>query len=440
MSWRTTPRAFTRREFLGSSLALASASAAVPAFIQQSALALPTAQPDMSSIPGVPEDHILVVVQLSGGNDGLNTVIPFRDDNYYRARPSIGVREREVIELQKLAGGRATGMGLHPQLAPIKELYDEGLATIVQGIGYPNPNRSHFKSMDIWHTADTSATGDGWIGRYFDSQCCGAGKGESGQPEGQPGIAIGRTAPLAMQGRKVKPVAFETPDLFRWTGEDVHESLARPYDAITRTGVREGTPEGSNAAFLMRTALDAQVSSELIRNAVAKQPLVDYPGSALGKQLAMVGSMIRTGLNTRVYYVTLGGFDTHAGQGGANGNHAQLLGQFAQAVRAFYADLGEQGNAQRVLTMSFSEFGRRVGQNASGGTDHGTAAPMFLFGPMVNAGVIGAHPSLTDLDSGDLKYKIDFRRVYADILGEWMGADPKAVLGGRYNGLGVLRG
>lgn len=444
MSWHTTPNnplAFTRREFLGTSLAFVSASAAAPAFIQRSALALPMPEPGLSSIPGVPEDHILVVIQLSGGNDGLNTVIPFRDDNYHRARPGIGVRDREVLELQKLAGGRATGLGLHPRLAPIKELYDEGLATIVQGVGYPNPNRSHFKSMDIWHTADTNATGDGWIGRYFDSQCCGSGKGESGQaePTGQPGIAIGRTAPLAMQGRKVKPVAFETPDLFRWTGEDVHESLAKPYEAITKAGVRDGTPEGSNAAFLMRTALNAQVSSDLIRSAVAKRPLVDYPGTTLGKQLAMVGSMIRTGLDTRVYYVVHGGFDTHAGQGGANGRHGQLLDQFAQAVRAFYDDLGQQGNSGRVLTMSFSEFGRRVGQNASGGTDHGTAAPMFLFGPMVNAGVIGDHPSLTDLDSGDLKYKIDFRRVYADILGGWMGADPKEVLGARYSKLGVLR-
>jgi uncharacterized protein (DUF1501 family) len=395
----------------------------------------------MSSIPGVPEDHILVVVQLSGGNDGLNTVVPFADDNYYRVRPGIGIRERELIELQRLGNGRATGLGLHPKLAPIKDLYDEGMAAVVQGVGYPNPNRSHFKSMDIWQTADTSATGDGWIGRYFDSQCCGEGKGESGQAEtaSQPGIAIGRTAPLAMQGRRVTPIAFETPDLFRWTGEDVHESLVDPYEHLTRTGVRDGAEAGSNAAFLMRTALDAQVSSELIRNAVAKRPLVNYPGTPLGKQLAMVGSMIRSGLDTRVYYVVHGGFDTHAGQGGANGQHAQLLDQFAQAVRAFYSDLNEQGNAQRVLTMSFSEFGRRVGQNASGGTDHGTAAPMFLFGPMVNAGVIGDHPSLTDLDSGDLKYMIDFRRVYADILRDWMGADPRVVLDGSYRTLGVLR-
>ena len=210
MSWHLNPddaQAYTRRRFIGTGLAFASASIAAPAFLQRSAYALPMPEPGASSIPGVPEDHILVVLQLSGGNDGLNTVVPFRDDNYARARPGIAIRERDVVELQRLGGGRATGLGLHPNLRSIKELYDDGLCSIVQGVGYPNPNRSHFKSMDIWHTADTNATGDGWLGRYFDSQCCGEGKGESGQAEqsGQPGVAIGRTAPLAMQGRKVKP-------------------------------------------------------------------------------------------------------------------------------------------------------------------------------------------------------------------------------------------
>jgi uncharacterized protein (DUF1501 family) len=437
--------AFSRRQFIQAGLTLASASVTIPWFLNRSAFGLPLAGAGMTSIPGVPEDHVLVVIQMSGGNDGLNTVVPYGMDAYYKARPSIGLQAKDVLKLDE-----GKGIGLHTQMTGIKDLFDNGLCTVVQGVGYPNPNRSHFKSMDIWQTADTSATGDGWLGRYFDSECCGYGKGESGKAEpaqgsgkvavtSLPAIAIGRTAPLAMQGQRVKPVSFETEELFRWIGQDVHKSLVDPYQKIQDRPVAEGLDPDSNAAFLMRTALDAQVSSDLIRKAVRQKPLVQYPGTDLGRQLAMVGSMIRAGLPTRVYYVQIGGFDTHAGQGGSQGRHGQLLGQFAAAVKAFYADLKAQDNDGRVLTMSFSEFGRRVGQNASQGTDHGTAAPMFLFGPMVKPGVVGEHPSLTDLDEGDLKYKIDFRSVYAGVLEGWLKADSRKVLEGTYQAAPVIK-
>jgi uncharacterized protein (DUF1501 family) len=436
---------FTRREFISTGLTLASAALFVPSFIQRSALGLPMPAPGLSSMPGVNEDRILVVVQLSGGNDGLNTLVPYGDAAYYKARAGIGIPEPKVVKLDKGAG-----RGLHPALAPLADLYHEGQAAVVQGVGYPNPNRSHFKSMDIWHTADTTGTGAGWLGKYMDAECCGFGKGESGAAEakpgaaggagGSPGIAIGRDAPLAMQGTSAKPVAFENTDLFRWMGQDVHKALVKPYDELTRAGVVGGAGEHSNAAFLMRTALDAQVSSDQIRKAVSQKPLVDYPNSDLARQLAMVGSMIRAGLKTRVYYVTQGGFDTHAGQGGENGRHAQLLGQYAQAVRAFQRDLVAQSNQDRVLTMTFSEFGRRVGQNASGGTDHGTAAPMFLTGSKVNAGLLGTHPSMTDLDDGDLKFTTDFRGVYAGILEEWLGARSQPILDGVYKPVKVVKG
>ncbi len=444
------PTAYTRREFLGSGLVLASSALTIPAFLNRSAWGLERASWGLSSMAGVPEDHVLVVIQLSGGNDGLNTVVPFGDAAYYRARPGIAVREERVLKLLAGGGGGgsapAAGLGLHPALAGVKELYDEGLVGIVQGVGYPNPNRSHFKSMDIWHTADTSATGDGWLGRYFDSECCGSGKGESGTAEATwapagalPGIAIGAGAPLAMQGQKIKPVAFESAELFRWTGRDVDKDLADPYDRIARQTPPAGLDPGSNASFLTRTALDAQVSSDMIRRAVAAKPRVAYPGGDLSRQLQMIASMIAAGLKTRVYYASLGGFDTHAGQGGENGRHAQLLTQVAGAVKAFYADLKVQGNAARVLTMQFSEFGRRVSQNASQGTDHGTAAPMFLFGPMVQPGVLNPHPSLTDLDSGDLRYTVDFREVYAGILSGWLKADARKVLEGSYRAAPVLK-
>ena len=434
------PSAYTRREFLGSGLVLASAAVTIPAFLSRSAWGLARPEWGLSSIAGVPEDHILVVIQLGGGNDGLNTVVPYGDAAYYRARTGIGIREERVLKLG--ANGSAAGIGLHPGLAPVKDLYDDGLVSIVQGVGYPNPNRSHFKSMDIWHTADTTATGDGWLGRYFDSECCGTGKGESGKPEQaspQPGIAIGASAPLAMQGQKVKPVAFESAELFRWTGRDVEKSLGEPYDKIAKLQVGGGADPESNASFLTRTALDAQVSSDLIRKAVSAKARVAYPGGDLSRQLQMIASMVAAGLKTRVYYASIGGFDTHAGQGGENGRHAQLLTQVAGAVKAFYADLKAQGNAGRVLTMQFSEFGRRVSQNASQGTDHGTAAPMFLFGPMVAPGVLNPHPSLTDLDAGDLKYTVDFREVYAGVLASWLKADAKKILEGSYRAAPILK-
>ncbi len=440
-------RAWTRRELLGNGLVMASAAMAMPMFLQRSAFALPG--PDLGSIPGVPDDRILVVIQMGGGNDGLNTVAPVGYDAYHRLRPSIRITKQQGITLED----RYSDIALHPALEGLKEMYDSGLMSVVQGVGYPNPNRSHFKSMDIWHTADTTGTGDGWIGRYYDSECCGFGAGESGraprqaanQPQARtetvyPPVAIGREAPLAMQGRQTKPVAFETPDLFRWTGEQIHDSLHDPYQKLVRRDPAQAEGNvSSNAEFLMRTSLDAQVSSDKIRQAVAERSLVEYPNSPLASQLSMIAKMIRAGMKTRVYYATHGGFDTHAGQGGANGRHANLLRQFATAVRAFYQDLGQQGNDGRVLTMQFSEFGRRVAQNASGGTDHGTAAPMMLFGPMVNAGVLNPHPSMDNLDGGDLKYTVDFRTVYAGVLDDWMKTDSKTVLEGRYKAAPVIR-
>ena len=427
------PAAYTRRSFLGNGLVMASAAATVPAFIQSSAAAMIAPQ-GLSSIPGVPEDHILVVVQLGGGNDGLNTVIPFGDANYYKARPAIGIREQNVLKL-----GKNTSVGLHPQLTGLKSLYDDGMMTIIQGVGYPHPNRSHFKSMDIWHTADVSATGDGWLGRYFDAECCGADPHGKPTPEPMAGIAIGREAPLAMQGQVSKPIGFESADLFQWLGKGVDKDLSPVYDEINRRGVTQGADPHTSAGFLMRTAMDAQVSSEQIRKAVSARPLSQYPANDLARQLAMVSSMIRAGLKTRVYYVTLGGFDTHAGQGGENGRHAQLMQQVGSSLKAFYEDLKKQENDQRVLTVTFSEFGRRVAQNASGGTDHGAAAPMFLFGPMVRSGVLGDHPSLTDLDQGDVKYKVDFRSVYSGVLEQWLKADSKKILEASYQPVKVLK-
>lgn len=413
------PGAFTRRAFLQRGAVLASAAGTLPLLLERSAQAM--ARPEgLSSIPGAPEERALVVVQLSGGNDGLNTVVPHGMDAYYKARPRLGIAPKEVLELSR--GG---GIGLHPSLTGLKSLYDDGLLSIVQGVGYPNPDRSHFRSMDIWHTADTDATGAGWLGRYFDNECAGA-------PCATPtGVAIGSEAPLAMRGRSSMPASIERPESLRWAVEG-DDRLREAYEAVTGAAAPDELSPASDASFLMRTALEARVSSEQIRRAAAAGNGAAYPRSALGGQLAMVGAMIRAELPTRVYYLSHGGFDTHAGQGGAQGRHANLLGRFGDAMRAFYDDLREGGHDGRVLTMVFSEFGRRVAQNASGGTDHGAAAPMFLVGPMARSGLIGRHPSLEDLVDGDLRYGIDFRSVYGEILDEWMRVNQRDVLGGRF--------
>jgi uncharacterized protein (DUF1501 family) len=417
--------AFTRRLFLERSLTLASLAATVPCFIERSALGM-LGNPLLSSQPGVPDQRILVIVQLGGGNDGLNTVVPYGSPDYYDARPQIGLRAPGAAaqngQQAALDLANAQGIGLHPNLTGFKELYDGGLLTVVQGVGYPNPNRSHFTSMDIWQTGRLDAKGSGWIGRYFDNTC-------NGTPIPEGAVAIGRNAPLAMQGDIQKPIAFESPSLFRWLGEDLHRAMKDPYDAINRAGAVGGAAAGTQREFLMRTALDAQVASDKIRAAVAKQPLVQYPQSGLANQLKTVGAMIRAEMPTRVYYASMGGFDTHGGQ---LGTHANLMRQLGDAVLAFQNDLKAQGNEGRVLTMVFSEFGRRVKQNASNGTDHGTAAPMFLIGPSLKAGVCGNHPSLTDLDQGDLKYGIDFRSVYTSILEDWMKAPADKILRGKF--------
>ena len=430
--------AYTRRAFIQSSAALASAAITVPAFIQSSAYALPKAELGLSSIAGTNEDNILIIIQLSGGNDGLNTVVPYRDDAYHRLRPSIGLNLDNLHILSKNGSKGSGDLAINGAMTGIRELYDEGQCAIIQGVGYPNPNRSHFTSTDIWHTADTTGTGDGWIGRYIDAQCCGYGKGANGNPDGshtlEAPIAIGRQAPLALSGRHMMPVSFESPSLFEWAGGRVSEEIIDNHQSMTNNS-QEHSDEHSNNAFLVRTAMDARVSSETIRKAVAAKPLVDYPNSNLAKQLSMIGSMIRAGMKTRVYYASLGGFDTHANQ---VGGHTRLLTQFSQAINALQKDLAAQGNADRVTTMCFSEFGRRVSQNASNGTDHGTAAPMFMFGPKVNGGFHSRHPSLTNLDNGDLKYTADFRSVYAEVLDKWMGTKSRDVLGASFKHLRVL--
>jgi uncharacterized protein (DUF1501 family) len=306
---------------------------------------------------------------------------------------------------------------------------------VVQGVGYPNPDRSHFRAMDIWHSAqpEREQASSGWVGRFFDNACVGA--------DPHVGINLGDTLPLAMQGERVTPLTLERPESYRYKGIDRlrYEELNKlTGNAPAASAAKKAqTTEASQLDFLHRTALDAKLSSEdILRVTQQYQGSGDYPRGELGEGLRLVAAMIRGGLSTRVYYVHLGGFDTHANE---RGRHDRLMETFGSAVGAFWADLKAQKNDERVTMMTFSEFGRRVAQNASGGTDHGAAAPMFLFGPRVKGGIYGDNPSLTDLENGDVKHTVDFRSVYATVLQEWLDTPSKPVLGQQFKTLPVLR-
>ncbi|MGP1310750.1 MAG: DUF1501 domain-containing protein, partial [Phycisphaerales bacterium] len=311
---------FTRRAFLArgsKGLLLASAASSLPGFLESSAHAMAQASGAIGSRAGLPDERILVVVQLSGGNDGLNTVVPYSNPAYHNARPRIRVGERDALTLND-------EVGLHPRLAGLKQLHDDGLLSVVQGVGYPNPNRSHFVSMDIWHTADPTATGTGWLGRYMDSECSGARPRADAAPPA-PAIALSSDAPLALRGKQTQPVSFESPELFRWTGDALNVTPPLPHGG---RGEGKGLPSTNPTLdFLTRTALDAQVSSDAVRKAASARPMTNWPRSDLAGQLQLVSAMIAADMPTRVYYTSMGGFDTHAQQGGANGRHAFLLQQ-----------------------------------------------------------------------------------------------------------------
>ncbi|MEP0847239.1 MAG: DUF1501 domain-containing protein [Phycisphaerae bacterium] len=408
----------SRRSFLSGSLTFLSAAATMPVFLGRTASALAQQQP--TSRRGNDGRRILVVVQLAGGNDGLNTVVPYEMDEYYKLRPRLAVPKKDVLRLKD-------GVGLHPAATGLKQLFDSGRMAIVQGVGYPNPNRSHFTSMDIWHTADPEQrTHEGWLGRYFDACCSGADPA----PEPIQGVALMTEAPLAMQGDRFMPLAFEDPESLTWRAgrRDARaEEVYRKLNAGSATASEAGL-----AGYLQRAALQAQVGADEIRQALGRG-LSRRRGAAgglrqrgqLGDSLDRVARMIAADLPTRIYYVSMSGFDTHTGQ---EFRHRRLMEEFGNAMSDFIDTLDEHKLLDRVLVMSFSEFGRRVQENASGGTDHGEAAPMFLFGSKVRPGLHEKQPSLSNLHRGDLAFGCDFRRVYASVLRDWLEMDPRKIL------------
>ncbi|QDV22710.1 DUF1501 domain-containing protein [Aureliella helgolandensis] len=405
----------SRRRFLKSSLGGATAvgiGAAVPACFAEAAQRGNTR-----------DERILVVVQLSGGNDGLNTVIPYTDEEYRRARPKLAIEKSSVIPC-------GNDLGLHPAMSGMGNLYEAGQLAIIQGVGYDQPNRSHFESMDIWHTCrrKDQPRPDGWLGRLLDTLQESAG-GDV------PALHLGREQqPFAVVSQRVRVPTVRELAEFQLQGAN-RDALRKLLDSQIPSK-RQETDSNALLSFLQASTTSALVASQRVAEAAESyHSEVTYPESELGKKLQVIAQLIDAGLQTRVYYVQLDGFDTHAQQ---PATHEILLREWSDAVSALIRDLDAHSHADRVCVMTFSEFGRRVAENASAGTDHGAAGPMFLCGGGVRAGVTGDPPNLVDLHDGDLQHQFDFRQVYASVLDAWFRTAPGPIVGEGYDPLNLF--
>ncbi|MGZ5134465.1 MAG: DUF1501 domain-containing protein [Flavitalea sp.] len=395
-----------RRQFLqvGS---LATAACMVPNFLK--------AFEKKAMVPA--GNKVLVVLQLSGGNDGLNTVIPIGNDIYYKSRPRLGITKELSLVL-------TDDVGLHPALTGFKELYDDGNLGILNSVGYPNPDRSHFRSMDIWHSASESNEYlyTGWLGRYLDAQCAGCDKPTQA-------LEIDDVLSMALKGDQAKGIAMRDPKRLYTTANEKYfrEMISAHKDEAGEQPVD----------YLYKTMAETVSSADYIFQQSRLHPTSSvYPKTELGKSFQTIASLIFSDINTKVYYVSLGSFDTHINQGG---QQQRLFTEMNDAVSSFVKDLKINGRFNDVLITTFSEFGRRVSQNASGGTDHGTANSMFFIGSgLKQKGLLNPLPDLNDLQDGDLKHKIDFKNVYATILKNWLNADDQKILGKQFDSLDFI--
>lgn len=364
---------------------------------------------------GASGEKIVVIIQLSGGNDGLNTIIPVRNDIYYRARPRIGIKKETAILLNDETG-------LHPQLSFFRELYDNGELAILNGVGYPNPDRSHFRSMDIWHTASDSRSylNTGWLGRYLDAQCTGC-------PHPTQILELDDMLSLALKGEKYNGIATKNPRQLFATG--TQEYLKKM--------VSHHEDHEPMVDYLYKTLTDTVNSADYLFKESRRRPsTATYPNTDLGKSLQTIAGLSLSEVNTRVYYVSLGSFDTHINQ---ENQQKRLFTELNDAVSAFVNDLKSKKRFDDLLLFTFSEFGRRVNQNASGGTDHGTANNMFFIsGNLKQKGVVNTMPNLDDLENNDLKYSVDFRQVYHMVLDKWLQTNAHGILGEEFGKLGII--
>jgi len=397
----------SRRKFIQLS-SLATASMFVPKFLK-------AFENKPSLLPG---NKILIVIQLSGGNDGLNTIIPYRNDIYYKSRQLIGIKREEALSL-------TDEIGLNPMMKGIKALYDKGYVSIVNGVGYANPNRSHFRSMDIWQsgsTADELVT-TGWLGRYIDNACADCNKHNA------LAIEVDDTLSLAMKGEKKNAIAVQDINQF-------HNAAANPYFGKLAQS-HEEEHEAQLASYLYRTLSETISAADYVyqqnKRYTSKQ---SYPNTPIGKHMKTIGSLIASNAETKVYYVSHGSFDTHVNQ---KDRQNKLFEQLDEALTALVSELQTNGRFNDVMIMTFSEFGRRVAQNASNGTDHGTANNMFFIsGGLKKAGLYNDLPDLNNLDTGDMKYSIDFKEVYSTVLEKWLDIVPHKVLSKSYKPLSFI--
>src|SRR5262245_7051760 len=356
---------------------------------------------------GAGGERVLVVVQLTGGNDGLNTVVPYAQDAYYRLRPTLA---------QKRSGLHALDgeHGLHPSLRDLASLYDEGRLTVVQGVGYPHPDRSHFRSLEVWHSGDPeqASRGIGWLGRLADQIVAAA-------PGAMPAVHVGdEDLPLALMGRSVS-----APSLADEKSLHLHDLPGLEGERLALVTDTAGAP--GELAFLRAAARNAYEVSMRLEHVLERQRAASYPDLGLARKLRLVAKLVAGGFDTRIFLVTLGGFDTHARQ---TALHAALLEELARSLSAFERDLQGSGAAGRVLTLVFSEFGRRAEENASRGTDHGAAAPVFVLGGPGKGGLLGRAPDLARLSDGDVAFTTDFRALYTAIERDWMGLEPSSAV------------
>lgn len=409
----------TRREFINLSargIGLLAFSRFAPSFLVESVAAeVPRAEKDRT---------ILVLVQLAGGNDGLNTVVPFADPHYRRLRPTLALGKDELLPIDG-------ALAFHQACAPLHALLQDGKLGIVQNVGYPNPNRSHFRSTEIWETAsDANETlPTGWLGRFFDNAC-------GGLPESAPcGVNISNEVPQAFLSANSHPTFSLLPN--QRGARENRASLALLENILKQPPATPTHDEHDrNAGYLRHTMMDALVTEKRFQKILSDyRASAEYPGNPFAASLRNVAALIAAGNATRVYYVSLGGFDTHSNQ---PNQHANLLRTLSEGLAAFQRDLESKKLDGQVLTMTFSEFGRRPSENESRGTDHGTAAPLFVLGSRVKAGLHGQAPSLEVERNEDLKFSTDFRAVYATVLERWLASDPRAVLGQTYTPVGFI--
>ncbi len=365
-------------------------------------------------------DKTLVIIQLSGGNDGLNTVVPYRNDIYYKARPNIAIPSEKVLKLND-------EVGLNPAMESLRGLYDNGLMNIINNVGYPNPDRSHFRSMDIWQTASESTEylNTGWIGRYLDAKCV-------GNCVPYQALEIDDTLSLSMKGAKVKALSVQDP-------EKLYKQVSANF--INKVAQNKAVNEHDNVAYLYKTLAETASSAEFLhtkQHAAQKiyKSTNQYPQGELGQRLKTISELIVSGMPTNIYYVSISGFDTHFNQ---VNQQERLLKNYADSLSVFVNDLKKNNKFKDVAIMTFSEFGRRVKQNASGGTDHGTGNNVFLISEnLKRPKVLNEAPNLTDLDDGDLKFSIDFRQIYASLLQDWLKTNDNAILSKSFQSLNLL--